>query len=547
MKFRFAWLAFLIAGIAQAQEMEFQVELMNRVGTETNRKGDLVSARVVSPSGFQGSVLEGKITESKSGAKSGGESVLDIDFDILRHNNAVIPINSKIKSVGNSKGQVNVDEEGRVIGRAGDSNKKSSGTGGLGRAIGGITGGRAARIGAAVDTAATVVLHVSANAPNLRFDAGSKFVVTATARSGPALASLATSRPAAVAASAPASSPAAPVAAAASAAPATAQQSSAGPAQPNFTVLKDEFMPGENTVFYDDFTDMAVGDAPPHFKVRGASPELMAAGGIRQLTLNAKGSLFPNLTSLPKNFTYETVIKMEPKFRADSTVIFSSKGKQILHWWMSAQADRLDLVVSMRAPYSELGRKRVTVNLNQPVKLALWVQNGRMRSYVNGEKALDFNQVEVPPIDSVEIDNNPWGPGGLLGFRLVRFAESMPDFSQVIAASGRYIARGILFDTDSDVIKPESAPVIKQIAKGLETNPNLKLLIEGHTDSVGDAAHNMDLSKRRAEAVRSVLVAQFNVDASRLTATGLGSTKPVDTNDTPQGRAQNRRVELVKQ
>jgi len=107
--------------------------------------------------------------------------------------------------------------------------------------------------------------------------------------------------------------------------------------------------------------------------------------------------------------------------------------------------------------------------------------------------------------------------------------------------------RGILFDTDSDRIKPESAPVVKMIAKGLEANPALKLLIEGHTDSTGDAGHNLDLSKRRAEALKSVLAAQFKIDASRLSTAGLGATKPVDTNDTPQGRAQNRRVELVKQ
>jgi OmpA-OmpF porin, OOP family len=92
----------------------------------------------------------------------------------------------------------------------------------------------------------------------------------------------------------------------------------------------------------------------------------------------------------------------------------------------------------------------------------------------------------------------------------------------VIASSGRYIVRGILFDTDSNGIKPESAPVIKQIAQALEKNPNLKLLIEGHMDSVGDAAHNMDLSKRRAEAVKAVLIGQFNLEASRLSAAGLG-------------------------
>jgi outer membrane protein OmpA-like peptidoglycan-associated protein len=133
-----------------------------------------------------------------------------------------------------------------------------------------------------------------------------------------------------------------------------------------------------------------------------------------------------------------------------------------------------------------------------------------------------------------------------IGYRMVRFAESTPDFSQVISSSGRFVTHGILFDTDSDRLKAESAPVVQSIARGLETNPNLRLLIEGHTDSVGNPAHNLELSKRRAEAVKAVLVSQFKVDAARLTTNGLGATKPIDSNDTPQGRSQNRRVELVK-
>jgi OOP family OmpA-OmpF porin len=539
MKTKLVWMVFLIAGIAQAQEMEFQVELMNRVGTETSRKGDLVSARVISPASFKGSIMEGKISESISGAKSRGESILDVDLDMLRYDNAVTPVNSRIKSVGNSKGQANVDEDGRILGRSSGNTNRSSDISGLGRAIGGVGGGRTSQIGAAVDATASAVLRMSSDAPNLRFDAGSKFVLTASSRSGPALASLASSKPAA--ASAPAAS-----AAAASAAPAT-QQTPVGSTQPNLTLVRDEFIPGDNTIFYDDFTDMGAGDAPPHFKVRGATPELRAGGGIKQLTVTERGSMFPNLTSLPKNFTFEAEIKADVKIRALPNLILLSKGKQILQWYMSIEPKQMDLTVSLRSPYQELGRKRFPVNTEQPIKLALWVQNGRMRSYINGEKQLDFNQVDMPQIDSVEITSDFAGVGSAIGYRMVRFAESIPDFSQVLTSTGRYVARGIRFDTDSEVMKPESAPVIKLIAQGLEKNPNLKLLIEGHTDSVGDAAHNMDLSRRRAEAVKAVLIGQFNVEASRLSAAGLGATKPVDSNDTPQGRAQNRRVELVKQ
>jgi len=74
----------------------------------------------------------------------------------------------------------------------------------------------------------------------------------------------------------------------------------------------------------------------------------------------------------------------------------------------------------------------------------------------------------------------------------------------------------------------------------------LKLEIDGYTDSVGDSAHNLDLSKRRALAVQTVLVSQFGIDAARLTSNGFGQTKPIGSNDTPDGRAANRRVEFLK-
>jgi len=324
-------------------------------------------------------------------------------------------------------------------------------------------------------------------------------------------------------------------------------------AQPEFTTLKAAFVPGEKTLFYDDFTDMTAGDAPPHFKVRGAAPELRASGDVRQLTIVQRGSIFPNITALPKNFTFEGEFSFDAKNRVLIVMTFSSGEKQALQFVFTAMggttpgAQLCDMVMTVRAPYQELGRTRFPASWSEPAKLALWVQDGRVRVFLNGEKRLDFNQVELPALNKVEFAHDFYGVNQSIGYRSVRFAESAPDFSQVIMASGRYVSHGILFDTDSDRLKPESAPVIQSIAKGLETNPALKLRIEGHTDSVGNAAHNMDLSKRRAEAVKAVLVAQFKVDAARLTTAGLGSTKPIDTNDTPLGRAQNRRVEMVKQ
>ncbi len=318
-------------------------------------------------------------------------------------------------------------------------------------------------------------------------------------------------------------------------------------AQPEMTTLKSAFVPGDKTIFYDDFTDMAPDSPPPHFKVRGASPTLQAAGDLRQLTITARGSLFPNLTALPKNFTLEIELEVNSTNRCLLNVLFSAGAKQILHFNNSFLKDAADQIVSLRAPYQELGRKRFPASWGQPVKIALWVQDGRLRTFFNGEKQLDFNQVEMPPLTTVEFATELFGVNQSYALRSVRFAESTPDFSQVISSSGRYVTNGILFDTNSDRLKPESAPVIQAIARGLAANAALKVRIEGHTDSTGNPAANMDLSKRRAEAVKSVLASQFQIDAARMATAGLGASKPIEPNETPQGRARNRRVEFVRQ
>lgn len=105
---------------------------------------------------------------------------------------------------------------------------------------------------------------------------------------------------------------------------------------------------------------------------------------------------------------------------------------------------------------------------------------------------------------------------------------------------------GIYFDVGSDRLRAESEPVLREIAEALQRNAQWQLTIEGHTDSVGSAQANLALSLRRSEAVIGALVGQYGIDAARLSAHGNGATMPKDTNDTPEGRGRNRRVELVR-
>jgi len=121
------------------------------------------------------------------------------------------------------------------------------------------------------------------------------------------------------------------------------------------------------------------------------------------------------------------------------------------------------------------------------------------------------------------------------------------EMERQLAEEKRVDVYGIYFDFNSDHIRKESEPILHEIADVLGRNPDWTLSINGHTDNVGGDAYNLDLSRRRSAAVHKALVERFGIAAQRLTTGGHGASAPKDTNDTPEGRARNRRVELVRQ
>jgi outer membrane protein OmpA-like peptidoglycan-associated protein len=116
-----------------------------------------------------------------------------------------------------------------------------------------------------------------------------------------------------------------------------------------------------------------------------------------------------------------------------------------------------------------------------------------------------------------------------------------------IAKRGHVSVYGIYFDTGKADVKLESEPTLKEIARLLQQNPKLNLYVVGHTDNVGTLSSNMELSKLRAEAVVKVLISKHRIDTKRLHPVGVGPLAPVASNKTEEGRAKNRRVELVEQ
>jgi outer membrane protein OmpA-like peptidoglycan-associated protein len=121
-----------------------------------------------------------------------------------------------------------------------------------------------------------------------------------------------------------------------------------------------------------------------------------------------------------------------------------------------------------------------------------------------------------------------------------------PQIEQALAKEGRAELHGIYFDFGRATLRPESDPVLQEIADALVKNPSWTVSVEGHTDNIGTDQTNLDLSKRRADAVRDALVTKYRVASSRLTTAGFGASRPKEPNTTLEGRARNRRVELVR-
>jgi outer membrane protein OmpA-like peptidoglycan-associated protein len=167
-----------------------------------------------------------------------------------------------------------------------------------------------------------------------------------------------------------------------------------------------------------------------------------------------------------------------------------------------------------------------------------------VKVYMNDTRIANIPNADLGRSNRIEIEipAQPEAPVFLGNLRIMAGGKKLYD---AIAAEGRVATQGILFDTNSDRIRPESTPTLKEIVAMLNEHPELRLAIEGHTDNAGQDASNQALSEKRAAAVKAHLVAE-GIDASRLESKGLGAAQPAAPNTTPEGRQQNRRVELVK-
>jgi len=371
----------------------------------------------------------------------------------------------------------------------------------------------------------------------------------------------------------PADAPAAAPAASPGPAPATASASATTPAADGpagFQAFsKFDFVPGEKVVALEDFAQDAIGDFPEKWNTN-ASGEVVTISNQqgRWLKLNRPGFFIPEfITDLPENVTFEFDFMVPPTaspgIPLSTTLVELADVKKPLDWQtapnsvtftMHPSASEGTTSITTRqdstsGPANSQQTGQLGATKNRAVHVAVWRQRQRVRVYLNEEKVWDLPRAVGA---STKFNGIVFSFGGGCGnceyyVANLRVATGAPDTRNKLVTEGKWVTRGILFNVSSDRIRGESYGTLKEVAGVLAENPDLKVRIVGHTDSDGDDAANLDLSKRRAAAVRQALVSEFKIDQARMVTDGLGETQPVDANTTPAGKANNRRVEFIKQ
>lgn len=357
----------------------------------------------------------------------------------------------------------------------------------------------------------------------------------------------------------------------------TNNSSSSTPSNSIQAYSKYDFVQGEKVVVLEDFQQTNIGDFPTRWNTNGSAEVVtLSDKDGKWLQLGTKTTLLPEfIKNLPENFTFEFDLASAQPFSFYSQELFigfvaMQKPATDFAKWTTFKRGENGFIFGLHPAYvtsktqgtasykiisasKEVMKNSVQQNqfnhVAKPVvHVAIWRQNDRIRLYLNEEKIWDlpkafadtkFNGI-VFYSGAVKTENDKYYIANL------RLAVGAPDTRNKLIDEGKFSTTGILFDVNSDKIKPASYGILKEIATTLNENSSVRIKIIGHTDSDGDDASNLSLSKKRADAVKSFLNKEFDIDNKRMETEGKGETQPVDKSNTTEGKANNRRVEFIK-
>jgi OOP family OmpA-OmpF porin len=339
---------------------------------------------------------------------------------------------------------------------------------------------------------------------------------------------------------------------------------------------KYDFIPGEKVFAYEDFSTAEIGDFPERWNTNGTA-EIVTVNTRpgKWLKINKEAVFFPEFinSELPENFTLEfdlgvnndwnsypfhiNITKLKsPKEYTDYSHYVRWQGDHTVHIsfkpGVNDYAGSSYITIGADGNHdiaNEVSYKTWSTKKNNFGHISIWRQKERLRVYVNGEKIFDLPKafkMDSKYTNVTFADQGSYKEDDYFVLSNIRLAVGAPDTRNKLITEGKFVTTGILFDVNKDVIKAESYGTLKSIAGVLSENPDVKVKIVGHTDSDGDDASNLELSKKRADAVKNALEKEFNIDASRMQTDGKGESQPADKNNTVTGKANNRRVEFIK-
>lgn len=324
-----------------------------------------------------------------------------------------------------------------------------------------------------------------------------------------------------------------------------------------------DFVPGDKIILYEDFSQDAVGDFPALWTTDAAG-EInslnIATGNWLNLNSGEGTYWFMKDIEFPQNFIIEMDIVPKPgglRIAADM-VLFGEDSHSEMNkdnnpgtGGVHIQMEKQNWITrGYRKGSNEYlsGSSQVnTVEAEKVNHVIIWVQNRRVRIYNKGAKVLDMptNLYEGTKFKRLCFKLYRGASSGSY-ISNIKITTAAPDTRSKLLTEGKLVTYGIYFDVNKDIVKPESYGTLKDIATVLTENPDVKVLIVGHTDSDGNDVANLELSKKRSAAVKNELVKTFGLDASRFDTSGMGEDNPVAPNDTPSNKALNRRVEFIK-
>ena len=331
-----------------------------------------------------------------------------------------------------------------------------------------------------------------------------------------------------------------------------------------------DFVPGAKVLFEDHFDKDGLGDFPAQWNTNGSGKVVTLSGqDSRWLDVVHNCIVVPVVKGpLPENCTIEFDLFLRSESgRSTPFIQFGlSQVKDILKEDMFYK-DRFFINLHR---YTEedgktleyglgndiIGNKSnfpLTSYVNKVLPVAIAVNKSRIRLYLDGNKVIDLPRALTDGMrNTFFLNNNAIIPASETGMYIgnLRIASGDTDARSLLVkqlmSEGKAVTSDILFDVNSDHLKPESFPVIDQFGDALQKTPALRIRIIGHTDSNGDDASNISLSQRRAAAVKTYITENYAVAGSRIQTDGKGESQPVASNTTADGKARNRRVEFVK-